>query len=145
MKKIFIMPGILALAILFFGNTANAAPPLQKVLPAIPLLEPPGYEVITGEELQKMIKRGPRPVIVDVREPELFLRGRVPGSINIPYDGARKRLLKELDPKEHIVFVCHGGDMGDELGEFLAKNRYKHVYNLKRGIRGWDGPLERGR
>lgn len=142
------MPGILAASILsfsFLGGFANAAPPLNKALPPIPLIEPARYEVVSGEELQKMMKRGPRPVIVDVREPELFLRGRVPGSINIPYEGARKRLLKELDPKEHIVFVCHGGDMGDELGEFLVKNHYKHVYNLKRGIRGWDGPLERGR
>ena len=84
-----------------------------------------------------------KPVIVDVREPELFSAGHIPGAVNIPYDSAKERILKELSPGDTIVFVCHGGPMGDELAEVLVKEGYPRVYNLRGGMRWWRGPLER--
>ncbi len=102
-----------------------------------------GYRVITGDELKEMMNDGRDIVIVDVREPELFREGHIPGAINIPFDGAHKRILKELSPDDRIVFVCHGGPMGDELAEILVKNGYREVYNLRGGMRRWRGPLER--
>lgn len=99
-----------------------------------------GLNRIDGDELQKMMKDGKQITIVDVREPELFANGHVPGAINIPYDTAKARILKELSPKDRIVFVCHGGPMGDELGDILIKNGYPSVYNLKGGMRRWNGP-----
>ncbi|MBI5642148.1 MAG: rhodanese-like domain-containing protein [Deltaproteobacteria bacterium] len=103
-----------------------------------------GHKVITGAELQSMMKDGSPIVIVDVRESELYSRGHVPGAINIPYeDNSQKRILKELNPKDRIVFICHGGPMGDELGEILTKNGYKDVYNVAGGMRKWKGPFAR--
>lgn len=96
---------------------------------------------IGGPELGKMMESGQKLVIVDVREPELFKDGHVPGAINIPYDGAKQRILKELSPKDTIVFVCHGGPMGDELGAMLTANGYKKVYNVIGGMRKWKGPV----
>ena len=82
-------------------------------------------------------------VIVDVREPWRYSKGHIPGAINIPYDNSHGRILKELAPEDKVVFVCHGGPMGDELGAILTKNNYKSVYNLKGGMRRWRGELER--
>ena len=42
------------------------------------------HKVITGEELQTMMKDGQPVKIVDVREAELFKSGHVPGAVNIP-------------------------------------------------------------
>lgn len=100
-----------------------------------------GHARINGEELQKMMKEGSPMVIVDVREPELYSKAHIPGAINIPYDGAKPRILKELKPSDRIVFVCHGGPMGDELGEILTKNGYAKVYNLIGGMKKWQGPV----
>ncbi len=102
-----------------------------------------GHTVITGPELETMMKDGKPVVIVDVREPALFAKGHVPGAINIPYETARGRILKELSPKDRIVFICHGGPMGDELGEVLVNNGYGSVYNVKGGMKKWSGPLSR--
>jgi len=101
------------------------------------------HQVITGEELQALMKDGQPVKIVDVREPELFKEGHVPGAINIPYDTAHGRILKELSPKDRVVFICHGGPMGDELGGILTKNGYTKVYNVKGGMKRWKGPLEK--
>lgn len=103
-----------------------------------------GHKVITGTELEAMMKDGSGLVIVDVREPELYAKGHVPGAINIQYeDNAHARILKELSPKDRIVFICHGGPMGDELSGILVKNNYTHVYNVAGGMRKWKGPMAR--
>lgn len=101
-----------------------------------------GHKVITGPELETMMKDGQPVVIVDVRETELYSKGHVPGAINIPYeDNSQKRVLKELNPKDRIVFICHGGPMGDELGDILVNNGYKNVYNVAGGMKKWKGTL----
>ena len=94
---------------------------------------------IDGPKLETMMADGKPLVIVDVREPELFSKGHIKGAVNIPYDGAKPRVLKELSPNDRITFVCHGGPMGDELGKLLAQNGYKDVYNLAGGMKGWKG------
>jgi len=101
-----------------------------------------GHKVITGPELEAMMKDGSPIVIVDVREPELYAKGHVPGAINIQYeDNAHTRILKELSPKDRIVFICHGGPMGNELSEILVRNNYPDVYNVAGGMRRWKGPV----
>lgn len=100
-------------------------------------------ERIDAPELQKMMNNGEELVIVDLREPWLFKKGHVPGAVNIPYEEAHDRVLKELNATDRIVFVCHGGPMGDEIGALLVKNGFDKVYNLIGGMRRWSGPVEK--
>ena len=102
-----------------------------------------GLVTIDGGHLEALMADGRPLVIVDVREPELFAGGRIRGAINIPYDDARRRVLKELSPRDRIVFVCHGGPMGDELGRLLVESGYPTVYNLKGGMKKWRGEVVR--
>ncbi|MBI5826432.1 MAG: rhodanese-like domain-containing protein [Deltaproteobacteria bacterium] len=125
MKKICLVLNAVFILTLFLCQTALAA----------------DYQRITSKEFKSIQKDGSPSVIVDVREPELYSKGHIPGAINIPYDTAKGRILKELSPKDRIVFVCHGGPMGDELAEILAKKGYTNVYNIKGGMWAWDGPL----
>lgn len=99
------------------------------------------YKLIEDKELETMVADGKPIVIVDVREPYEFAEGHIKGAINIPYESAKKRALKELSTNDRIVFVCHGGPMGDELGVLLVKNGYKDVYNLKGGMKKWKGAV----
>jgi rhodanese-related sulfurtransferase len=100
-----------------------------------------GLLTVDGPKLQTMMADGKPMVIVDVREPELFAKGHIKKAINIPYDGAKPRVLKELSSKDRIMFVCHGGPMGDELGKLLVQSGYKDVYNLAGGMREWRGEV----
>jgi len=94
---------------------------------------------IDGATLEGMMADGKPMVIVDVREPELFSAGHIRGAINIPYDDAQPRVLRELSRKDRIVFVCHGGPMGDKLGRLLVKNGYPDLSNLAGGMKKWKG------
>ena len=134
MMKIFSTLLVAVTAAVLLGLSAPAPP-----------AEAAGWERIHAAELEAMIEEGGEDlVIVDVREPWLYREGHVPGAVNIPFDGAHERVLDELDPGERIVFVCHGGPMGDELGALLTSKGYGKVYNLIGGMRAWDGPLESG-
>ncbi len=96
---------------------------------------------IDGAQMEALMADGKSLVIVDVREPELFVKGHLRGAINIPYEEATPRIFKELTPGSRIVFVCHGGPMGDELGQLLAEKGYPTVYNLKGGMKKWKGDV----
>jgi rhodanese-related sulfurtransferase len=113
---------------LLFGSILVASPFAAESL-----------RTIDGAKLEGMMADGKPLVIVDVREPELFSAGHIKGAINIPYDDAKPRVLKELMRKDRIVFVCHGGPMGDELGRLLVKNGYPDVSNLAGGMKNWKG------
>jgi len=96
---------------------------------------------IDGAQLETMMSDSKPLVIVDVREPELYVKGHIKGAINIPFDDAKPRIVKEFLPKDRIVFVCHGGPMGDELGHLLAAKGYPAVYNLAGGMKKWKGAV----
>ncbi len=103
-----------------------------------------GHRLIDQPELEAMMQDGNPIVIVDLREPALFRQGHIPGAINIPYDEAYKRTPKELKKDQRIVFVCHSGPMGDRVAGYLYRLGYRDLYNLKWGMKGWKGKLERG-
>ncbi|MBN2981790.1 rhodanese-like domain-containing protein [Cohnella algarum] len=103
--------------------------------------EKPTLQFVDTAGLMQMIESNENLMIIDVREPELFAAGRVPGSVNIPFEQA-KQDFKKLPTDKKIVFVCHTGRMGTEVGNLLLENGYKQVYNLNGGMAQWTGELE---
>lgn len=105
--------------------------------------QPNGRLKISAPELEAVIGSPAQGLtIVDVREPELFRAGHIPGAINLPYPAAKELAPAQLNASENIVFVCHTGPMGDELAGILAAKGYPHVRNLNGGMENWTGPLD---
>lgn len=102
-----------------------------------------GYQRINGSTLVEFMGDPTPEIIIDVREPELFARGHIPGAINIEYRDAKKTGLDSIteNREARIIFVCHGGPMGDKLSKKLVARGYINVYNLIGGMRRWDGPV----
>lgn len=98
-------------------------------------------DIVDTETLMEMINSKEDMIIVDLREPELFSKSRVPSSINIPFEEIPSRYT-ELPNDKKIVFVCHTGRMGMDSGNLLLENGFKQVYNLEGGIAQWTGELE---
>jgi rhodanese-related sulfurtransferase len=101
------------------------------------------YTRIKGSTLVGFLEDATEELIIDVREPELFAEGHVPGAINIEYKEAKMNGLDNItkDKGARIVFVCHGGPMGDTLSRKLVKQGYTNVYNLVGGMYRWQGPV----
>jgi rhodanese-related sulfurtransferase len=63
-------------------------------------------EPVTRKQLLKMIREG-AVTVLDVRPPDEFALGHVPGAVNIPLRVLKERLA-EINPDREIVAYCRG-------------------------------------
>lgn len=73
--------------------------------------------------------------LVDVREPEEWQAGRIPGARWIRMDELADRLA-ELDADQPVVTVCRSGNRSGQMAEFLADRGYR-AENLNGGMQAW--------
>jgi rhodanese-related sulfurtransferase len=89
--------------------------------------------------LQHSLKSGAPVQIIDLRTPELFAKGHIPGAINILFENFEKETAKFSRDKTIVVYcydvLCH---LSTKAALWLAKKGYK-VQEL---IGGWDGWVE---
>ena len=63
-------------------------------------------EPVPAAELLDRVRQG-LVTVIDVRPPEEYAAGHVPGAVNIPLSELESR-LRELDPKQEVVAYCRG-------------------------------------
>lgn len=65
---------------------------------------------LPAEELVRRIEEGRSPVVLDVRTPEEYAQGHVPGAILVPHDAVaeHRALLEPLLGKELVIY-CRSG------------------------------------
>lgn len=73
--------------------------------------------------------------VVDVREPEEWRAGRIPGSRWIPMNELPDR-VGELDQQHPVVTVCRSGQRSGQMAEFLTERGYQ-ADSLDGGIAAW--------
>jgi phage shock protein E len=61
-------------------------------------------ELIRAPELRQREERGERPTLIDVRAPEEFAAGHLPGAINIPADQLPSRLAEIPRDKPVVTY-----------------------------------------
>lgn len=76
-------------------------------------------------------------VLLDVRTPEEFEKGRIGDAINIPIDELRSR-IDELPQGKAIYVYCQIGLRGYLASRILLQNGFDQVFNLLGGYRLWD-------
>ena len=74
--------------------------------------------------------------IVDCREPDEWVAGRIEGSIHLPLNSILAGAIDELDPTKPTVVVCRSGNRS-ELGALMLKARGFEAHNLERGLEEW--------
>jgi rhodanese-related sulfurtransferase/DNA-binding transcriptional ArsR family regulator len=109
-------------------NLAEARQLIQSYFRERDSLEP----VSRRELLRRM--RGKQVTVLDVRSPEEFASGHLPGAINIPLHELRRR-LKELPASQQIVAYCRGSYCVFSY-EAVAQLR-KHGYEARRLEEGY--------
>lgn len=92
------------------------------------------------DELKRILAEGQIQVI-DVRTPEEYAEGHIPGVPLKPMQDVAE-WMDELDPNKSYVFVCRSGNRSQRVAEFLQSNGFPHVGNYHGGMLIWDGELE---
>jgi rhodanese-related sulfurtransferase len=76
------------------------------------------------------------PFVLDVRTPEEYVAGHVPGAVNIPYDQVGARLA-EVPRDKDVVLYCRSGRRAAMAGEVLSGNGYTRLQHLEGDIAAW--------
>jgi adenylyltransferase/sulfurtransferase len=101
----------------------------------------PGAGEITVEELKRRIDRGEELFILDVRNPEEFQIGRIPGSTLLPLPALPQR-FRELDPDRELIVHCKSGMRSQKAIDFLRSQGFTKLVNVKGGILAWSERID---
>lgn len=92
---------------------------------------------LTAGELRAAVERGAVPL--DLRPPESFARGHIPGSLNVQFGrhdlGERARMFLPLDTP--VAVVIEPDALGPAAEKLLGDQGYQVVGYLKGGIKAW--------
>lgn len=76
-------------------------------------------------------------VFLDVREPNEWNLGRVPGAVHIPRGHLEGKVEGIVDRDMSIVVYCAGGSRSALAADTLLQMGYNRVTSLKGGFRSW--------
>ena len=94
------------------------------------------FRTVTPLEAKSLIETRRDLLLVDVRSPEEFQGGSLPGATLIPFwDFAKGRY--DLPKDKPILLICAVGGRSLACGQLLASKGYREVYNLKGGLEAW--------
>jgi phage shock protein E len=92
---------------------------------------------IDAETAARAISTGAA-VVVDVREPDEFRQGHLPGAVNIPRGVAEMGVPQAVpDHTARIIVYCAGGNRSALVADNLRQMGYESVESLAGGIQGW--------
>ena len=74
--------------------------------------------------------------LVDVRTPNEFKGGHLPGAINIPLQQIGKR-TDEIATDKPIILVCASGNRSKSAAKILSRAGRTDVYNINGGTMAW--------
>ena len=99
------------------------------------------FHTISPEEARKMMDQTPV-TILDVREPDEFASGHIPGARNLPVGSIRRAARTELpDPDAVILVYCLTGARSMTACAILTELGYTAVYDFG-GIALWPYEVE---
>jgi rhodanese-related sulfurtransferase len=74
--------------------------------------------------------------IIDVREPNEWAEGHMPGAALMPLGDLGNR-ARELDPVRPVVVVCRSGNRSATATDLLLRTGFRDVKNLTGGMIAW--------
>jgi rhodanese-related sulfurtransferase len=115
---------------------------LATLASVVALAAEPALVPISQEALLERQQKGDETLyVLDVRSPEEYASGHVPGAINIPYDQIASRMA-EVPKDQDVVLYCKSGRRAGIAAEVLAGQGYERLQHLEGDIVAW---VEKGR
>ena len=122
------MRGCFPIAIVFGAWVATAAfaeDPVSTKAPSI-----------SAAELHARRESEAAPVVIDVRTPEEYASGHIPGAVNLPFDQVAQRIA-EIDAPHGVALYCMVGPRARKGESALLAAGYDKVFHLEGGLAAW--------
>lgn len=89
-------------------------------------------------EIKRRLDAGEKFYLVDVREEDEWMRGRLPGAIHLSKGVIERDIEKLISEKDApLVLYCGGGFRSALAADNLQKMGYTNVLSMEGGWRGW--------
>jgi cysteine synthase/rhodanese-related sulfurtransferase len=96
------------------------------------------YDTIRVTDLHAHLQNAGKPMLIDIREPELFCQGTLDGAVNIPLEVLSQRVGELPEDREApIVTVCGIGKFSKNAVLYLKSLGFRNVRSLKGGVNEW--------
>ena len=92
---------------------------------------------VTPAQVGEMRERGDKAVYLDVREPNEWNLGRIPGAVFLPR-GQLESKIEELIPRESsVVIYCARGNRSALAADTMRQMGYESVVSMSGGFQQW--------
>jgi rhodanese-related sulfurtransferase len=129
---------LLALLIVTFLGSAPhgiAAEPKQ-----IPAAKAVATKDVTPDEAAALMKvKSGAPIVIDVRTPDEFAEGHIPGAKNADFLGDDfERQIAELPADRPVIVHCASGNRSARaVAKMEGLRKFPQIFHLKSGFNGW--------
>lgn len=98
----------------------------------------PNVPQVEVKDLFDFIKKNKDLVLLDVRTPMEYSKGKIAGSINLPVDKVKEEVEKLIPEKDKEIYVyCLSGSRSVFAVDTMIKLGYKKVFDVKNGLLAW--------
>lgn len=141
MKRLLLALSLLGLALILavgtvptFGGQPVQKTNLMKMLKEAKTTHPQ----ISVAAAKRLIATEKSLLIIDVREPNEFTAGNVPGAVNVVRGLLEFRILRHAKNTDRpILIYCRSGARGSFAGKALKQMGYTNVQNMAGGYLAW--------
>ncbi|NWL89885.1 MULTISPECIES: rhodanese-like domain-containing protein [unclassified Paenibacillus] len=103
-----------------------------------------GVSHIDCDELQHILQNSNnKTLVIDVREPEEYIAGHIPGIPLIPMNEIPD-YIGDFDMDREYVFVCRSGGRSYQVARYFQQNGFDKVHNYSGGMLEWDYDIAEG-
>lgn len=93
---------------------------------------------LPAEAFANKLKQTPNAILLDVRTPEEFSEGFIPGARNLNYNSSAFRTQIDALDKDTPYFVyCLSGGRSSSAAKYMRNNGFREVYDMKGGTLAW--------
>ncbi len=92
---------------------------------------------VPPQEVAAMLGGPERPVVIDLREPNEWNLGHLPGALHIPRGRLESQIEARVRRDQPVVLYCQGGSRSALAADTLREMGYEKVVSLAGGFRDW--------
>jgi rhodanese-related sulfurtransferase len=92
---------------------------------------------VSPREVLAMRERGDHVVLIDIREPNEWNLGYIPGAVHIPRGILESNIENHAQRDATVVLYCAGGSRSALAAEVLTHMGFTDARSMERGFRGW--------
>ena len=100
---------------------------------------------VSPAEVKAMLEKKESAVYLDVREPNEWNLGHIPGAVHLPRGNLESKVEGMLDRSKKIIVVCARGNRSALAALTLKEMGYEDVASMRAGMAGWsdvNGPID---